>query len=31
MEYNRTMFVQLFPDPLSPFFFSASQPMILGK
>jgi len=27
-EYNRTMFVELFPDPLSPVFISAIQPML---
>jgi phosphohistidine swiveling domain-containing protein len=27
-EYNRTMFVELFPDPLSPFFSSAIQGLL---
>ena len=27
-EYNRTMFVELFPDPLSPFFISAIQGLL---
>ncbi|HEM61859.1 MAG TPA: hypothetical protein ENO24_06180 [Chloroflexi bacterium] len=27
-EYNRTMFVELFPDPLSPFFSSAIQALL---
>jgi phosphohistidine swiveling domain-containing protein len=27
-EYNRTMFVELFPDPLSPFFNSAMQALL---
>ncbi|MGB3906257.1 MAG: PEP/pyruvate-binding domain-containing protein, partial [Anaerolineae bacterium] len=30
MEYNRTMFVEMFPDPLSPIFLSAIQPMLAG-
>ncbi len=29
-EYNRTMFVEMFPDPLSPIFLSAIQPMLAG-
>jgi len=28
VEYNRTMFVELFPDPLSPSFLSAIQPLL---
>jgi len=28
VEYNRTMFVELFPDPLSPAFLSAIQPLL---
>jgi len=28
MEYNRTMFVELFPDPLSPVFLSVIQPLL---
>jgi pyruvate,water dikinase len=28
VEYNRTMFVELFPEPLSPAFLSAIQPLI---
>jgi len=28
MEYNRTMFVELFPDPLSPIFLSVIQPLL---
>ena len=27
-EYDRTMFVELFPDPLSPAFLSVMQPMV---
>jgi phosphohistidine swiveling domain-containing protein len=27
-EYNRTMFVELFPDPLTPFFISAIQALL---
>jgi phosphohistidine swiveling domain-containing protein len=27
-EYNRTMFVELFPDPLSPFFSSAIEALL---
>ncbi|MSP14050.1 MAG: hypothetical protein EXR62_13985 [Chloroflexi bacterium] len=27
MEYNRTMFIEIFPDPLSPIFLSVIQPM----
>jgi pyruvate,water dikinase len=27
MEYNRTMFVELFPDPLSPVFLDSLQPL----
>jgi phosphohistidine swiveling domain-containing protein len=27
-EYNRTMFVELFPDPLSPFFCSAIEALL---
>ncbi len=27
VEYNRTMFVEIFPDPLSPIFLSAIQPL----
>jgi pyruvate,water dikinase len=29
-EYNRTMFIELFPDPLTPIFLSAIQPMLAG-
>ncbi|MCL7453850.1 MAG: PEP-utilizing enzyme [Anaerolineae bacterium] len=28
MEYNRTMFIELFPDPLSPAFLAAIQPLL---
>jgi phosphoenolpyruvate synthase/pyruvate phosphate dikinase len=28
IEYNRTMFVELFPDPLSPSFLSVMQPLL---
>jgi phosphohistidine swiveling domain-containing protein len=28
VEYNRTMFIELFPEPLSPAFLSAIQPLI---
>jgi len=28
MEYNRTMFVELFPDPLTPIFLSVMQPLL---
>jgi len=30
MEYNRTMFIELFPEPLTPIFLSAIQPMLAG-
>ncbi|MFQ5859489.1 MAG: PEP/pyruvate-binding domain-containing protein, partial [Anaerolineae bacterium] len=30
MEYNRTMFVEIFPDPLSPIFLSVIQPLFKG-
>lgn len=29
-EYNRTMFVEIFPDPLSPIFLSVIQPLFEG-
>jgi phosphohistidine swiveling domain-containing protein len=29
-EYNRTMFIELFPEPLTPIFLSAIQPMLAG-
>jgi phosphohistidine swiveling domain-containing protein len=29
-EYNRTMFVELFPDPLSPIFLSVIAPLFQG-
>ena len=28
VEYNRTMFVELFPDPLTPIFLSVMQPLL---
>ncbi len=29
-EYNRTMFVEIFPDPLSPLFLSVIRPLFQG-
>jgi pyruvate,water dikinase len=29
-EYNRTMFLEFFPEPLSPVFLSAIQPLFQG-
>jgi hypothetical protein len=28
VEYNRTMFVELFPDPLSPVFLASIRPLL---
>jgi pyruvate,water dikinase len=30
IEYNRTMFVEIFPDPLSPLFLSVIRPLFHG-
>jgi pyruvate,water dikinase len=30
IEYNRTMFVEIFPDPLSPLFYSFMRPLFKG-